>query len=99
MRENGFKEGISCEQRRHDSLLLRTTIALHDHEFSPRFRVLRLLTAPSEMRLGNICIRCARERPLRPQLSIEVTGDGLPVDPGSAELLRREVRPCAPESV
>jgi hypothetical protein len=55
MRENGFKEGISCEQRRHDSLLLRTTIALHDHEFSPRFRVLRLLTAPSEMRLGNIC--------------------------------------------
>jgi hypothetical protein len=55
MRENGFREGISCEQRRRDSLLLRITIALHDHEFSPRFRVLRLLTAPSEMRLGNIC--------------------------------------------
>jgi hypothetical protein len=44
------------------------TIALHDHEFSPGFRVLRLLTAPSEMRLGNICIGRAGEGPLRATL-------------------------------
>ena len=45
-------------------LLLPGAIALHDHEFGPGFRVVGLFAAPSEMRLGNVCVGCAREGPL-----------------------------------
>ena len=79
--------------------LLRAAIALHDHEFSPRFRVLRLLTAPREMRLGNICVGRARKGPARTTLCLKCIADGLAVEPCSAELLRREVRPCSLQSV
>ena len=48
--------------------LLRAAMALHDHTICPRLRVLRLFTAPSEMRFGNICIGCARKGPLCPTL-------------------------------
>src|SRR3984957_21141708 len=79
--------------------LLRAAMALHDHEICPRLRVLRLFTAPCERGLGNICIGCARKGPLRPMLCLKSIGDGLAVEQSSAELFRREVRPCSLQSV
>lgn len=79
-------------------MLLRASVRLDEHEFGPRFPVVRPFASPREVFVGNVCISgagvCVRSHRL-----FEHIHDRLIIEPGAPELLRPEVHPRSGECI